>query len=158
MDLHERPRQVAAAANLLDERREPALERVVGALTAREVLDRVLNLLVGQTHAVHDAPRDPHFVLGDAAVDLRNVAHDLERRLEKQPADLAHGAAARSALALIPLMPDEDAEQRTDGPGDDGSDEPTDPFAEPLHPLSELSMFVLREVAETRREGSLSCL
>src|SRR5688572_15224352 len=102
------------------------------------MLDRVLNLLLVQTHAVHDLAGDSDFVLGNTAVDLGDMAHDLERRLEKQPADFAHGSAARTALALIPLMPEEHADQRADGP-EEGSDEPTNPFAEPLHPLSELS-------------------
>jgi hypothetical protein len=115
LDLQERARQIPAATDLLRERGDPAVERELDVLAAREMLDRVLHLLVAEAHAVHDAARNSHFVLRDASVDLRDSPHDLERRLEEQPADLPHGAAARAALALIPLVADEHADQRADG-------------------------------------------
>src|SRR5688572_12022155 len=144
LDLHERARQAAATVG---ERLEAIIERVAGALSAREMLDRFLHLRVAQAHGLHDAPRDLHFVLGNTAVGLRDVPHDLEGRLEKQPPD------------LVESVTHDDAEQRADGPADECADEPADPFAEPLHSRSEPSRFLrAREVAETRREGSLSCL
>ena len=65
----------------------------------------------------------------------------------------------RPLVALIPLMPNDDAEQRANGP-EESSDEPTDPFAEPLHRLLSKYAHCARraEVAEERREGSLSWL
>ena len=154
----ERVRRARAAES--DAKLARRAERIVRRFAAREVRDRALHLLVGQAHALHDAARDAHLVLRDTAVYLRDLSHHLERHFEEQSTDLANGALpARAIRVLIPLMTDENAEQRADGPGDHRADEPTDTLAEPLHRISAYAPSRRsREVAETRREGSLSWL
>ncbi len=98
---------------------------------------------------------DAHLVLGHAAVDLRDLAHDLERDFEEQLTDLLRRALASQArAALVELMAEKHAEHGADRTARDQTDDPADGLTEPLHPRSESAVNrCTRELVQGCREA-----
>ena len=107
LDLHEHAAQVGTpAAHLpqLAQQRAPAENR---GLALREQLDRELHFALAEPELAHHRARRADLVLGDAAVGLGEMAHDLERGAEERllaPApDSLPVAAPIAVVARRPL-------------------------------------------------------
>ncbi len=100
LDLDEQAAQVGLIARERAQAFERRLERKVGQLAGRETLDGAQPIGLGQREAAHGATRSVDLLLGDAAVALGDVAHDLERGLEERAAQF--GGAGRAVAGREP--------------------------------------------------------
>ena len=106
---------------------ERRLERKIGELAGRETLDGALPIGLGQREAVHGPTRSIDLLLRNAAIALGDMAHDLERGLEKRAAQLgragsalAGGKPGPAALAGgVELVPQHEPDDGTQQPAAD---------------------------------------
>src|SRR5690606_24747794 len=141
LDLDERPAEVRPAFELAAELGQPLRDGEIGLLAGREVPDGRRDLLRRQLHRVHDAARGADLLLRDPPVDLRDPAHELERRPEEETAEFARHRPALAVLAgeavtLVEPVSENEAQQRPDRPGRGKAEQAAYGLPDPLHPGS----------------------